>query len=56
MDARSGEPIHRCDQPYPRSPMHVDVKSSAKDRGKIEIYYDSLDELERILNRVRVEA
>jgi ParB family chromosome partitioning protein len=34
----------------------VDVKSSAKDRGKIEIYYDSLDELERILNRVRVEA
>jgi ParB family chromosome partitioning protein len=34
----------------------VDVKSSAKDRGKIEIYYDSLDELERILSRVRVEA
>lgn len=34
----------------------VDVKSSGKDRGKIEIYYDSLDELERILNRLRVEA
>jgi ParB family chromosome partitioning protein len=34
----------------------VDVKTAGKDRGKIEIFYDSLDELERILNRVRVEA
>lgn len=34
----------------------VDVKSAGKDRGKIEIFYDSLDELERILSRVRVEA
>jgi ParB family chromosome partitioning protein len=34
----------------------VDIKTAGKDRGKIEIFYDSLDELERILNRVRVEA
>jgi ParB family chromosome partitioning protein len=34
----------------------VDVKAQAKDRGKIEIYYDSLDELERILSRVKIEA
>ena len=33
----------------------VVVKPSGQDRGKIEIYYDSLDELQRFLAKVRAE-
>ncbi len=32
----------------------VNMKSAGESRGKIEIYYESLDELDRILSRLNI--